>query len=99
MHFCLHDWPDSVCEQILSRIKAAMKPGYSKLLIHEQVMPRQEAYWESTALDMVMLTLFSSEERTETAWHDLIEGNAGLKIVNIWDGGRGLESVIECELP
>ncbi len=98
MHSCLHDWPDNVCTSILGRIKAAMKPGYSKLLINENVIPSTGAYWETSALDMVMLTLFCSSERTESDWYSLLEDQAGLKIVKIWSGGKGVESLIECEL-
>lgn len=76
-----------------------MKPGYSKLLIHENVLPMKNAYWEASALDMVMLTLFSSRERTEVDWHNLLEKRAGFKIVKIWYGGKGVESILECELP
>ncbi|KAK2035863.1 S-adenosyl-L-methionine-dependent methyltransferase [Colletotrichum somersetense] len=99
MHSCLHDWPDDVCAKILAHIKAAMKPGYSKLLINENVIPSTGAYWETSALDMVMLTLFSSKERTESDWYTLLENKAGLKIVKIWSGGKGVESLIEVELP
>lgn len=99
MHSVLHDWPDSVCGSILGRIKEAMKPGYSKLLINENVIPSTGTYWETSALDMVMLTLFCSSERTETDWYNLLEKQAGLKIVKIWSGGKGVESLIECELP
>ncbi|KAK2730267.1 sterigmatocystin 8-o-methyltransferase [Colletotrichum kahawae] len=99
MHSCLHDWPDDVCEKILAQIKAAMKPGYSKLLINENVIPSTGAWWETSALDMVMLTLFCSKERTEGDWYNLLEKIAGLKIVKIWGGGKGVESLIEVELP
>lgn len=98
MHSCLHDWPDDICNTILGHIKDAMKPGYSKLLINENVLPKRSAHWESSALDMVMLTLFNSKERTYADWYYLLEKLAGLKIVKIWDGGRGVESVIECEV-
>ncbi|CAH0057914.1 unnamed protein product [Clonostachys solani] len=99
MHSVLHDWPDSVCKDILSNIKAAMKPGYSKLLINENVIPDTGAWWETSALDMVMLTLFCSKERTEADWYNLLENMAGLKIVKIWGAGKGVESLIEVELP
>ncbi|WYZ37033.1 hypothetical protein EsH8_II_000539 [Colletotrichum jinshuiense] len=99
MHSCLHDWPDDVCATILAQIKAAMKPGYSKLLINENVVPSTGAYWETSALDMVMLTLFCSKERTERDWYHLLEKIAELKIVKIWSGGKGVESLIEVELP
>lgn len=98
MHSCLHDWPDDECNIILGHIKDAMKPGYSKLLINENVLPKRNTHWESSALDMVMLTLFNSKERTYADWHHLVEKLAGLKIIKIWDGGKGVESVIECEV-
>jgi hypothetical protein len=97
MHSCLHDWPDSVCNDILARLKEAMKPGYSRLLINENVIPDKGAWWETSALDMVMLTLFCSKERTEADWYNLIEKMAGLKIVKIWSIGKGVESLIEVE--
>ena len=56
MHSVLHDWPDDTCMSILSNIKAAMERGYSKLLINENVIPDVEAHWETTALDMMMLS-------------------------------------------
>lgn len=98
MHYCLHDWPDNMCVEILKHIKAAMKPGYSKLLLNENVIPPTSVYWETSALDMVMLTMFSSLERTQADWENLIENLAGLKITKIWSGGKGVESLIECEL-
>lgn len=98
MHSILHDWPDDVCTRILKRIAEAMKPGYSKILINENVIPVRNAYWETTALDTVMLATFSSKERTEDDWYNLVEKLAGLKIVKIWEGGRGVESLIEVEL-
>lgn len=76
-----------------------MKPGYSKLLINKNVILNEDAYWETSALDMVMLTLFCSRERTEADWYGLLEKQAGLKIVNIYSGGKGVESLIEVELP
>ncbi|KAF4231161.1 hypothetical protein CNMCM8980_005112 [Aspergillus fumigatiaffinis] len=90
---------DDVCKSILAQVKAAMKPGYSRLLIHEHVIPETDAHWEATALDMVMLTLLSAQERTRAAWYNLIEKEAGLNINKIWSGGKGSQSLIECELP
>ncbi|KAI1842758.1 hypothetical protein JX266_011079 [Neoarthrinium moseri] len=97
LHSVLHDWPDKVCNSILGNITKAMKPGYSKLLINENVIPRTNAHWEMTSLDMVMLTLFSSRERTEDDWKILLKAN-GLEIVGIWQGSKAWESLIECEL-
>ncbi|KAJ5960860.1 Winged helix-turn-helix transcription repressor DNA-binding [Penicillium vulpinum] len=96
MHSVLHDWPDELCRKILANIVAAMKPGYSKVLVNENVIPDTGAYWETTSLDLIMMEI-GSGERTERQWHALLEC-AGLKIVKIWTAQRGVESLIECEL-
>ena len=98
IHSVLHDWPDETCVKIIQRIKEAMKPGYSKLLINENVIAATGATWEATGLDLLMLTLFSSRERTESDWIQLLEKQCGMKIVKIWTHENGVESVIECEL-
>lgn len=95
MHSVLHDWPDEVCKKILANLVAAMKPGYSKLLINENVIPNTGAYWETTSLDLIMMFICSGE-RTEKQWHALLE-SSGLKITKIWTAQRGVESLIECE--
>lgn len=74
-----------------------MKRGYSKLLIQENVIPHRDADWCMTALDMLLMASFGGCERTEQAWRKLL-GDAGLKVVRIWDYERGWEGLIECEL-
>ncbi len=98
MHSVLHDWPDDTCVKIVERVKEAMKPGYSMLLINENVLTATGASWEATALDILMLTLLSSKERSENDWFELLAGKCGLKICKIWHVASGVESVIECEL-
>ncbi|KAF1998877.1 S-adenosyl-L-methionine-dependent methyltransferase [Amniculicola lignicola CBS 123094] len=39
LHHILHDWSDKYCHLILKNIREAMTPGYSKLLIHNLVLP------------------------------------------------------------
>lgn len=97
MHSCLHDWPDDVCQTILAQVTKAMKPGYSKFLINENVIPSTEANWQTSGLDLMMMSLFSSKERTLKDWTRLLEGG-GLRIVNVWEHGEGVEALIECEL-
>jgi hypothetical protein len=97
MHSVLHDRPDEVSVKIVQRIKEAMKPGYSKLLINENVITATGASWEATALDLLMLSLLSSRERTESDWVQLLEKKCGLKICKIWHAANGVESVIECK--
>lgn len=97
MHSVLHDWADADCRRILSNLAQAMKPGYSKILINENVIPSTNAYWETTSLDIIMMADFASQERTEKQWRELT-ASVGLKIVKIWTRRRGVESLIECEL-
>ncbi|KAJ4378633.1 hypothetical protein N0V86_005503 [Didymella sp. IMI 355093] len=99
MHSVLHDWTDDVCKQILKQIAGAMKPGYSKLLINENIIPATGANWEATALDITMMTLFGAQERTSSEWQKLLEDpSIGLKIVRVWSVNHSQESLIECEL-
>ncbi|KAL4881812.1 S-adenosyl-L-methionine-dependent methyltransferase [Aspergillus karnatakaensis] len=97
MHSVLHDWADADCRRILSNLVPAMKKGYSKILINENVIPSTNAYWETTSLDLIMMADFASQERTEKQWVELVE-SVGLRIVKIWTRRRGVESLIECEL-
>ncbi|OOF97174.1 hypothetical protein ASPCADRAFT_45906 [Aspergillus carbonarius ITEM 5010] len=96
LHSVLHDWPDDMCHSILSNLASAMRPGYSKLLINENVVPSLGAHFETTSLDIIMMSI-ASGERTEKHWTELIE-SSGLKIVKIWTVQKGVESLIECEL-
>lgn len=58
----LHDWPDEECLKILARIKDAMKPGYSRLLINETVIsPTSTA--AACARDLMMMTVNAGAER------------------------------------
>lgn len=98
MHSVLHDWPDDMCGKILANLTPALRRGYSKVLINENVIPDTGAYWETTSLDLIMMAI-GSGERTERHWHALLE-SAGLRIVKIWTARaqKGVESLIECEL-
>lgn len=97
MHSVLHDWADHDAIKILNNIVPALKPGYSKVMINENVIPNTNAYWETTSLDIIMMADFASTERTAEDWQALTAA-AGLKIVKIWTSQRGVESLIECEL-
>lgn len=92
----LHDWPDETALKILARLKEAMKPGYSRLLINENVIPLRNAHWEATSLDISMSALVSAKERTRGDW-DALLGKAGFKITGVWSYMDGMDSVIECQ--
>jgi len=76
-----------------------MKPGHSRLLINEHIIPRAGSHWEVTYMDVYMMALYGARERTEAEWRDLLEGKCGLRISGIWNPENGVEGVIECVLP
>ncbi|KAI0400709.1 O-methyltransferase-domain-containing protein [Xylaria palmicola] len=93
----MHDWSDDKCRQILGHLKAAMTPGYSRILISDCVLANERAAWQHLSLDLFMMALASSKERTEQEWHDLIN-SCGLKISGIYNKGQGNEGLIEVVL-
>ena len=97
MHRIMHDWPDSKCHEILTNLKSAMTPGYSKLLLYEMVIPDRGAQGNSTGLDILMMSLFAACERTTQGWKILLE-SAGFRIIKIWPIEPASESLIEAEL-
>lgn len=96
-HAVPHDWPDAECIRIFENVKAAMKKGYSKLLIYEMVIPVQGAAKLMTTLDLELMSCLSGMERTEEQWRKLL-GGLGFNIVSISRHPRAVESVIEVEL-
>ena len=100
MHSIMHDWPDDICKKILGRLVEAMRPGYSKILIFENLIPNTGAHWEAIAGDLLMMMQLSALERTEDQWRQLVEGSGlGLRIARFWSSKRpDCQTVIECEL-
>ncbi|KAI0199349.1 putative O-methyltransferase [Astrocystis sublimbata] len=96
-HHILHDWSDPVCLDMLKRVKKAMRPGYSKLLLHEMIIPEQGASAFHAMLDMTIMAFNAGMERTERQWEELME-KAGLKVIKFWappqDDGDGIVEVI-----
>ncbi|KAK8078954.1 S-adenosyl-L-methionine-dependent methyltransferase [Apiospora phragmitis] len=97
LHAVPHDWPDADCLRIFANIKAAMKPGYSKLLVYEVVLPARGATSLMTTLDLQLMNCTSGLERTEAHWARLL-GEAGFRIVEVFRHPRAVESVIEAEM-
>lgn len=93
----MHDWPDRACREILTNTISAMRKGYSKLLLHEAVLPDINVPAYGAFLDISMMAVETGAERTLKQWHDLL-GSVGLRIEKIWSADGGLESVIEAVL-
>lgn len=95
---CLHNWTHEKCVTILSQLAKAMKAGYSKLLIHELIVPQRHAGTWMVTQDFNMLTLCGTRERTEAQWRDLLK-EAGLRVSNVYYPDDGVsEGVVEAEL-
>jgi hypothetical protein len=97
LHSVLHDWGDDDCVKILEQLKSAMKPGYSKLLINEIIVPSQNPTWPVTSMDQLVFVLGAMRERTQVEWDSLLR-RAGFKIAHIFSYVMGSESLIEAEL-
>ncbi|KAL2829384.1 S-adenosyl-L-methionine-dependent methyltransferase [Aspergillus pseudoustus] len=85
----LHDWPDKQCLQALKHIRDAMALD-SVLLVHEvlspDTTPRSIEASNTAVLDLMMMEVFSSLERTEAQWIELIE-RAGFRMNKVYKPG------------
>lgn len=100
MHHVLHDFPDEDVVRILSQLAQAMTPGYSKLLLGENILRDIDCGIYGALMDWSMMALHSGGERTVSGWGTLCE-KAGLSVVKYWphpsdeDGDGILELVTE----
>jgi hypothetical protein len=84
LHHILHDWSDKYCHLILKAIRSAMHPGYSKLLIHDLILPDTGAQEIQARFDLVMMTFNGGMERSRTQWIKLLE-DAGFVNIKLWE--------------
>ena len=83
MAHIIHDWPDKQAKTILEHVRDAMDRG-SVLLLSETVMPERNVSFLPAVLDFTMMAAFSSLERTENQFKDLLS-DAGLDLVRVWN--------------
>lgn len=92
----LHDWPDAKAVEILQNIARSMEPGFSRILLHETVISKNNNYPRTVTSDATMMLCFSASEREEVTWRD-IAGKAGLRVVKIW-APEAPDSILELAL-
>ncbi|KAI5920248.1 S-adenosyl-L-methionine-dependent methyltransferase [Camillea tinctor] len=97
LHAILHDWDDRDARRILARVHAAMQPGVSKLLLYEAFLPSTGATLYQSVVDVALMHLMSTSERSEVRWRWLLQ-SAGFEVRRVWSHPSSLESVIEAEL-
>ncbi|MCJ1310764.1 hypothetical protein MMC25_004431 [Agyrium rufum] len=90
----IQNWQDAKCLQIFRHTIAAMKKGYSRIIINEMVVPDIGAGVHQSNVDFTMMSCLSAMERTENDWHNLL-GSVGLRVLNIWTLNDRTESIIE----
>lgn len=79
MQWILHDWSDEECIKILMKCKESIpiKENGGKVIIADMVVKEDETMKEHEAtetqffFDMLMMTLVTGKERTETQWREL----------------------------
>lgn len=72
-----------------------MAPGYSKLIIHELVLPEQNVDTSSAVFDLAMMAFNAGMERTGRQWIEVL-GQAGFQNVRVWTAPEdGADGVIE----
>lgn len=94
MHNVLLDWNDQDALVILRHIKDAMTPGYSKLLIHDMLMPRSGANRVQTSVDMQIWVMTSGRVRTEDEFGQIFS-KAGLEVVKVDSHPLSATSIVE----
>ena len=92
---CLHDRSDKDCVQILKQIGPAIKPGISRLLISESVLPETGVDVESGWMDVTMMTV-SGAERTEPQWEKILD-ESGFKLHKTYHAPGTNFAAIEAE--
>ncbi|MCJ1401979.1 hypothetical protein MMC11_005196 [Xylographa trunciseda] len=98
-HFVMHNWPDEKCRDILRNLMSAMKPGYSKIVLNETVLPDMDCpSWFATN-DVDMMAILAGLQRSRTQWIELLQ-SVDLEVVRIWTSpdGDDSEGIIEATL-
>lgn len=83
----LHDWPDDQAAAILRTLRAAVPQngarGSVTLLIQDAVMDERRPGTLHTTLDLQMLVICGSKERTLAEWEALLEAS-GWRLAKLW---------------
>ncbi|KAE8312014.1 O-methyltransferase-domain-containing protein [Aspergillus transmontanensis] len=93
MHWILHDWRDEQAHSILSHIVDAMEPGYSKLIINDQIIPDRDCDFATACISIMMMLQVGAFERTEKQWRALL-ASVGLKDVSFYQPPGNGEGII-----
>lgn len=75
-----------------------MKKGYSRLFIHEQIVPKSGASVWTVTQDFNMMTLLGAVERTRDCFSHVLS-RSGLKVLGFYSALDGVsEGIVEVEV-
>ncbi|KAJ5706777.1 hypothetical protein N7488_006578 [Penicillium malachiteum] len=94
MRNIMHDYPEEKAVVILRNLISALGPD-SVILIDDMVLPGSGVHFHATQIDITMMSVLASHERTISQWYALME-KAGLKIKQIYTYNTRYDSVLEC---
>src|SRR5262249_16391541 len=77
----LHDWDDARAGLILDNIRRAMPAG-AKLLVAEHVLPEGDGGSFGKLLDLCMMVVFGSQERTQAEYRRLLAAH-GFRLTRV----------------
>ena len=89
----IHDWPDAEATKIRRGIRHAAPP-HAKLLLIELLVPETPEYDWAKEIDLFMLVLLNSRERTRSEYQQLL-ADAGFlleRVINIGQSTAILEA-------
>jgi hypothetical protein len=82
---------------MLAHLKAAMIPGYSRLLIHDLILPDVGAVEIQARFDITMMTFNSGMERSKSEWTKLLQ-DAGFRVLGLHEHFDA-DGIVEAEVP
>ena len=75
-----------------------MESGYSRLLLHEWILPDEGAHWSLTCMGWELISSLSSRQHTESELRPFADGT-GLRLVRVWMNPSGAgDGVVEYEV-
>jgi hypothetical protein len=95
----LHDWPDKQARLILQNIAPLMTRD-SILLLDENALPDKDVGLYAAELDLIMMGVFASLDRTVEQFEELLE-SAGFRLIGVYkpkDYGTGSGTLFEAKL-
>ncbi|KAJ0415149.1 S-adenosyl-L-methionine-dependent methyltransferase [Aspergillus carlsbadensis] len=82
LRLVVHDWPDKQAKIILEHIRDAMTPD-SILLLNETLVPESGVPLYDAEMDMTMMVVFGSLNRTEAQFRELLD-SVGFGVSKVW---------------